>query len=183
MTKDEALKLALDALEESTDTERTYESFERGDIAITAIKDVLAQPEQEPVAKYIGECSEGSLVQLYDDVKKGTPLYASPPKRELESTADMMMELADRLGELPDDVDPRAWEHLLVYAPKPDLTDADRKTYQAGHNAGVAHHKQAVKREWVGLTTADIDDITLICIGKVAAMLMTEAKLKEKNHD
>ena len=82
MTKDEALKLALDALEESTDTERTYESFERGDIAITAIKDVLAQPEQEPVAKYIGECSEGSLVQLYDDVKKGTPLYASPPKRE-----------------------------------------------------------------------------------------------------
>jgi hypothetical protein len=34
-----------------------------------------------------------------------------------ESTTNMMMALADRLGELPDDVDPRAWTHLLVYAP------------------------------------------------------------------
>lgn len=51
-------------------------------------------------------------------------LYTTPPKRELESTTDMMMALADRLGELPDDVDPRAWEHLLVYAPKREqMTD------------------------------------------------------------
>ena len=45
----------------------------------------LAQPsdsvEQEPVAKYIGECNDGSLVQLYDDVKKGTTFYTSPQKR------------------------------------------------------------------------------------------------------
>jgi hypothetical protein len=33
---------------------------------------------------------------------------------------DMLMECADRLGENPRaNVDPRAWEHLLVYAPKP----------------------------------------------------------------
>ena len=38
-------------------------------------------PEQEPVAKYIGECSEGSLVHLYDDVKKGTNFYTTPPRR------------------------------------------------------------------------------------------------------
>jgi hypothetical protein len=38
-----------------------------------------AQPEQEPVAKYIGEGFEGSLVQLYDDVKKGTDFYTTPP--------------------------------------------------------------------------------------------------------
>lgn len=43
---------------------------------------------------------------------------AQPAQRKLESTADMMMELADRLGELPDDIDPRAWSHLLVYAPE-----------------------------------------------------------------
>jgi hypothetical protein len=36
-------------------------------------------PVQEPVAKYIGECSEGSLVQLYEDVKKGTEFYTTPP--------------------------------------------------------------------------------------------------------
>jgi len=41
-----------------------------------------------------------------------------PPQRKLKSTTDMMMELADRLGELPDDIDPRAWSHLLVYAPE-----------------------------------------------------------------
>ena len=36
----------------------------------------VAKPhEQEPVAEYIGECSDGSLVQLYDDVKKGTKFY------------------------------------------------------------------------------------------------------------
>lgn len=37
--------------------------------------------QQEPVAKYIGECSEGSLVHLYDDVKKGTNFYTAPPQR------------------------------------------------------------------------------------------------------
>ena len=35
--------------------------------------------QQEPVARYIGEGSEGSLVQLYEDLKKGTDLYTSPP--------------------------------------------------------------------------------------------------------
>lgn len=35
----------------------------------------LAQ-QGEPVAKYIGECQDGSLVQLYEDLKKGTELYA-----------------------------------------------------------------------------------------------------------
>lgn len=34
------------------------------------------QGEQQPVAKYIGECHDGSLVQLYEDLKKGTELYA-----------------------------------------------------------------------------------------------------------
>ena len=37
---------------------------------------------QEPVAKYIGECSDGSLVQLYEDVKKGTDFYTTPPAGE-----------------------------------------------------------------------------------------------------
>jgi hypothetical protein len=51
--------------------------------------------------------------------------WNTSPQRQLESTTDMMMELADRLGELPDDIDPRAWEHLLVYAPqRHPLTDA-----------------------------------------------------------
>ena len=41
--------------------------------------DAQPAPVQEPVAKYIGECSDGSLVQLYEDVKKGTDFYTTPP--------------------------------------------------------------------------------------------------------
>jgi len=46
--KTEALKLALEALEELNDTEQTYAAIDRGYAAISAIKEALAQPEQEP---------------------------------------------------------------------------------------------------------------------------------------
>ena len=94
------------------------------------ISAIPPQPEQEPVAHMYADDYERMLnsetfCTVYS-VAVGSPtrgettieLYTTPPKRELKSTTDMMMELADRLGELPDDVDPRAWEHLLVYAPK-----------------------------------------------------------------
>ena len=54
MTKDEALKLALEALESGVTTQNSrlnwieYDS-ELVEQAITAIKEALAQPEQEPV--------------------------------------------------------------------------------------------------------------------------------------
>jgi len=94
----------------------------------------LAQTEQEPVAW--PDLSKGMEYAAQDEFhilpprmrrlwERMSELYASPPKRQLESTTDMMLELADRLGGLPDDIDPRAWEHLLVYAPKRQpLTDA-----------------------------------------------------------
>jgi hypothetical protein len=46
MTKDEALKLALEALEEADE----IEFWNKQKQAIIAIQEVLAQPEQEPVA-------------------------------------------------------------------------------------------------------------------------------------
>jgi hypothetical protein len=45
-----------------------------------ALKAEAAMKPAEPVAKYIGECADGSLVQLYDEMKKGTELYAAPPQ-------------------------------------------------------------------------------------------------------
>ena len=81
MTKDEALKLALEALTYIY-TETTADEDELIDEAITAIKEALAQT-QEPVA----------CVQDLDEVKrkhlvyeKGMdwkdPLYTTPPQRK-----------------------------------------------------------------------------------------------------
>ena len=70
MTKDETLKLALEALETLM--------IERGSIydqAITAIKEALAQPEQEPVA-YLCENAAG---HRYFRWKKPTSLYKPIP--------------------------------------------------------------------------------------------------------
>ena len=140
MTKDKALKLALEALESGVNTQSGRIAWTEYDswlinAAITAIKEALAPtstqcevqpeqepfghwhweqpmtkplqgwfvkgpsdgkltgvagialytapllPEQEPVAKYIGECNDGSLVQLYEDVTKGTVFYTTLPQR------------------------------------------------------------------------------------------------------
>ena len=91
-----------------------------------------ATPQQEPVAH-----DEDLLERLYldfDSQRKKTGeerlafkgkmrSYASEFRRRsagkrffAQSVSDDMMNLADRLGALPY-VDPRAWEHLLVYAP------------------------------------------------------------------
>lgn len=52
---------------------------------VKELQDKLAQ-QGEPAAKYIGECHDGSLVQLYDDIKKGTELYtgAAPAPQQRE---------------------------------------------------------------------------------------------------
>lgn len=57
------------------------------------------------------------------------------------------------------------------------------ESYEA-MDAAITAIKKALaqpKREWVGLTGDDMDDIALICIDKVDAMLSTEARLKELN--
>jgi hypothetical protein len=50
MTDKETIRLALDALEESNTDNDTMEFWDRKIKAIAALKDRLAQPEQEPVA-------------------------------------------------------------------------------------------------------------------------------------
>jgi len=40
-----------------------------------------------------------------------------------QSISDAMMDLVDRLGSEASDVDPRCWDHLLVYAPKPPVRE------------------------------------------------------------
>jgi hypothetical protein len=93
MTKDEALKLALKALKTLHDENMDYLTrnklggennqcmvFARE--AITAIKKVLAQPEQEPVLWGMpdGKTVDKWALQFYGG-QKGKPLYTTPPQR------------------------------------------------------------------------------------------------------
>jgi hypothetical protein len=86
MTKDEALKLALEALETElcidwTNNEEFNASAEKMHEAITAIKEALAQPEQEPfMASY-----EFKQYGYYKDgkgtLKLGNIPATQPPQR------------------------------------------------------------------------------------------------------
>ncbi len=79
MTKDEALKLALEALERALSDDKPY--IVKSKEAITAIKEVLAQPEPE---QYCWMSPEGVIYQASDeDVLCGsTPMYlGTPPQR------------------------------------------------------------------------------------------------------
>ena len=81
MTKDEAIRMAREALEEIS---TLYMSLpKKGCMALAAIEEVLAQPEQEPVAwaTQMGEYAHikwGAKRPEYPMVYE-FPLYTSPP--------------------------------------------------------------------------------------------------------
>ena len=91
MTKDEALKLALEALERSVAT--CFDQYAHQQVmsqpdhfmnqAITAIKEALAQPKQEPLAWI----STGPACMIHWTADKPAygddwvPLYTTPPQR------------------------------------------------------------------------------------------------------
>ena len=78
MTKDEAMKMALETLV-CLKKDFDADQFEWGiaDEAITAIKEALAQPEQEPVAWWN---DTGTHIDL-NVSGRGTPLYTHPLQR------------------------------------------------------------------------------------------------------
>ena len=79
MTKDEALKLALEAFDSMIGRKP-----ERVEQAITAIKEALAQPEQEPLA-WISTGPASMIHWTADKPAYGddwVPLYTTPPQRK-----------------------------------------------------------------------------------------------------
>jgi len=73
MTKDEALKLALETLEYAGPS-----WIDARQPAITAIKEALAQPEQEPVGKF-AKFTDGIWREVTDG-SAGVPLYTTPQR-------------------------------------------------------------------------------------------------------
>ena len=116
MTKDEALKLTLEALEEYVNvvvsvndpnewTPKVADAGEPARKAITAIKEALAQPEQEPVA-WVHHLTFKNLNSFERSrysttlAKKQTdacciPLYTTPPQRKPLSDEEIILIVAE----------------------------------------------------------------------------------------
>ena len=84
MSKDKALRMALDALEMYR--EYTPDGNGVAEQSITAIKEALAQPEQEPVGKF-AKFTDGIWREVTDG-SAGVPLYTSPPQRAWQGLTD-----------------------------------------------------------------------------------------------
>jgi hypothetical protein len=91
MTKDEALRLAWDALQQIAHVSAMDYEYQQWAVeAITAIKEALAQPEQEPVAWGVFEGNLHDMFFSQEEAQemadlKGThaevrPLYATPQR-------------------------------------------------------------------------------------------------------
>jgi hypothetical protein len=96
MTKDEALNLALDAFETSMYPQQKQLQ------AITAIKEALAQPEQEPVAwrtytgrgYYIIDATLEEAQKNWPD-REHQPLYTTPPQRKPLTDEEIVLVVAE----------------------------------------------------------------------------------------
>ena len=111
MTKDEALKLALEALNSGVDAQVGRVVWTEYDScliveAITAIKEALAQPEQEPVAwlLYKNNHKESFWLDKGDAYAleltpehRWEPLYTTPPQRK-PLTDEEIERIYDRYG-------------------------------------------------------------------------------------
>ena len=82
MTKDEALKLALEAIEFVHDTGDT-QTFDMcyAKPALAAIKKALAHPEQEPVGQLLEDAFGRGQVMWFNKPKDESMLYTTPPQR------------------------------------------------------------------------------------------------------
>ena len=80
MTKDEALKLALEALELSAVTVDSFGVQKKTNEAITAIKEALAQPEQEPVAFSCLRCATPKKCAVHGCSPNTWPSESSPKR-------------------------------------------------------------------------------------------------------
>ncbi|ONC33733.1 hypothetical protein AQ914_25795 [Burkholderia pseudomallei] len=100
--------------------------------------------------------SISALRTLRDKLFAAAPQPAqadAPAEARAKSISDEMMDLVDRLGSEWKDVDPRAWQHLLVYAP--------------------AEAREPITREAM---LAAIDEFELVCDNNLARDLSPDEK-------
>jgi hypothetical protein len=173
----EALKLALEALEEAWYHVGTFQPTEKAiglyDEARTAIKEALAQPEQAPVAQIVSDANGFLSTQWADEwtPNEGDKLYTTPPQRtEQEPVA------FDCCGNC---LRPKH-EHQGDNCPKPYTTTWNAWDYP------FAPDTTPPQRTWVDLTDEEVSevfggDIHAEHSGELRFVRAIEAELKEKN--
>ena len=154
MTKDEALKLALEALEESKTNNDTMEFHDRKNKAITATKQALAAPVQEPVEVDQATMELAESVGLIGPASRTHDLHAAIQRFHdlicVNATIKAAKMAADAISESTPPATQRQWVGLTDY------------------EIGVCSTEAAMNRsEMVG--------------GAVNFARAIEAKLKEKN--
>ena len=128
----EAMQLALEALEKVIIAFGSGLTLQQN--AITALRQAL---ETEPEALRLADALDDEFLQgrisNHNGRKAAVELrrlalkqWVGPTDEEIDalsqahSLTDELMDCVDRLGSEADTVDPRVWQHLLVYAPKPE---------------------------------------------------------------
>ena len=203
MTKDEALNLALEFIEQINKYGWKYKFEAQMYEAITAIKEALAQPEQEPVA----------WEQFHEHM--AGPFYKAPPQPEKEPVAwgvfegnlhDMFFspseaqEMADLKGTHA--------EVRPLYTTPPVLAQPEQESFEYWNAVEgwvkideVRKHFDSVgcgtiyktagedrtplyttpQRTWVGLTAKEKHEIRYSHMTSAEFIEVIEAKLKERN--
>jgi hypothetical protein len=185
MTKDEALRMALAALEAHADIGI------KSDKAITAIKETLAQPEQKPYG-YVWTSIRDNMEVRFSRIRptefyKPTdikPVYTTPPQTDEFKCPLCYDDIANIKNPSQPEQEPVAWLYIEPDNPHLNVHYDDVDVSQFPHDEWFPVYKSPPQRTWVGLTDEEIGTIAynvnpLDGIRQFSRAI--EAKLKEKN--
>ena len=164
MTDRELMQQALDALEQYVGvvisvndpndwTPKVADAGEPARKAIEALRERLAQPEQDPVATvYDAYDTTGIDWHCKDAPATGTKLYTAPPQPKTKQ-------------------EPVAW------------VECDGELVWNNHEAAIGRNLYTAppQREWQGLTDEQVKQIEMSASSTLSAIYITEAQLKGKN--
>jgi hypothetical protein len=199
MTKAKALKLALEVMQINLallkkinpykgQEDLLSDSLDLTHEAITATKEALAQPEQElwcmKMNGCLTKCEDCPDKAAQPDQEDGCPVCGSDVHdRDALDKAEREIERLTALVKPEPEQEPVAWiEHYqgsIAYNPYKDAA----KRLPDGVRFNLCITPPATQRQWVGLTVAEMEELTLL-VGRMdytRMLQLAEAKLKEKN--